>query len=49
MHVFVNEQYVFTRLLEKNEFDVTANSYVSVWAQDSVLTIDNVKVCKIGI
>ena len=48
MHVFINETYIFTRLLEKNEFDVTANSYVSVWAQSSALTIDNLKVCKIN-
>ena len=47
IHIFINETYISTRSFEGDKFDVTSNSYVSLWAQESSLTIDNLKVLKI--
>ena len=50
IHLFVNGVYASTRELRGNGYDgdavydVSAQSYVSRWAQDSIFTIDNMKV-----
>ena len=45
--VFINGALVQSSVVADN-YRVTANSYVSVWAEESVLSIDNVKVSKIN-
>ena len=45
--VFVNENYIQSYEVA-NSYSVTANSYISVWAQKTIMSIDNINVSKIN-
>ena len=50
IHIFVNGSYLSTRALRGDGFDgdkifdVNTNSYVSIWAENSITTIDDINV-----
>ncbi len=43
VEIYANGVYIYGYTLDNN-YDVTANSYISLWVQDAIVTIDNVVV-----
>ena len=44
--IYANGVFLYSYTLDNN-YDVTANSYISLWAQDAVFTIDNLVISKV--
>lgn len=53
INIFVNDSYISTRELRGDGydgdavFDATSESYVSLWAQESIFTVDDLKVSEV--
>lgn len=45
VNIFADGEFIYGYKMDNN-FDVNANSYVSIWAQDAVFTIDNLVISK---